>query len=81
MTEKSIIREVMSVRGYNQTLLAEKANLKRQSNVSEMLRSRNLRVDNLVRLLEAMDCELVVRSRLKDKTEWKVTIESEDVEE
>ena len=63
MNEKDIIREIMKLKGYNQTLVAEKAGLKRQSNMAEMLRSRNLRVDNLVRLLEAMDCELVIRSK------------------
>ena len=84
MNEKEIIREIMSLKGYTQTLVAEKAGLKRQSNMSEMLRSKNLRVDNLVRLLEAMDCELVIRSKtsMTDpknpertcKPEWKVTV-------
>ena len=84
MNEKEIVREVMKLKGYNQTLVAEKAGLKRQSNVAEMLRSRNLRVDNLVRLLEAMDCELVVRSKTSvvnpnnpertHKPEWVVNI-------
>ena len=63
MNEKEILREAMKIKGYNQTLIAEKAGLKRQSNVAEMLRSKNLRVDNLVRLLTAMDCELVIRSK------------------
>ena len=82
MNEKEIIREVMKVKGFNQTLIAEKAGLKRQSNVAEMLRSRNLRVDNLIRLLEAMDCELVVRSKTtvqtpdgkNTKPEWRVEL-------
>ena len=63
MNEKEILRDAMKLKGYNQTIIAEKAGLKRQSNVAEMLRSKNLRVDNLVRLLTAMDCELVVRSK------------------
>ena len=83
MNEKEIIREVMKVKGFNQTLVAEKAGLKRQSNVAEMLRSRNLRVDNLVKLLDAMDCELVVRSKTTvptpdgraTKPEWKVELD------
>ena len=81
MNEKQIIRELISLRDYNQSILAEKAGLKRQSNVGEMLRSKNLRVDNLIRLLNAMDCDLVVKSRLKDKREWEVTLDdSEKVE-
>ena len=83
MNEKEIVREIMQLKGYNQTLVAEKAGLKRQSNVAEMLRSRNLRVDNLIRLLEAMDCELVIRSKTSvvnpdsgrtSKPEWIVEI-------
>lgn len=63
MDEKVIVRKLMKMKGYNQTLIAEKLGFKYQSNVSEMLRSRNMRVDNLIRLLEAMDCELVIRSK------------------
>lgn len=83
MNEKEILRDVMKLKGYNQTLVAEKAGFKHQSNVAEMLRSKNLRVDNLVRLLEVMDCELMVRSKTSVpkpdgtgmyKPEWVVTL-------
>lgn len=63
MNEKDAIRKAMAVRGINQTILADRANLKRQSNVSEMLRGRSLRVDNLVRLLNAMDFDVVIKDR------------------
>ena len=79
MTEKEIIRKAMSVRGFNQTILANKANLKRQSNVSEMLRSKNLRVDNLVRLLDAMEFDVVVKDR-NGSDVWKITLDpSEEI--
>ena len=65
MDEKAIVRKMMKLKGYNQTLIAEKAGFKWQSNVSEMMRSRNLRVDNLIKILDAMDCELVIRSKTK----------------
>ncbi len=81
MTEKEIIRKAMSVRGFNQTMLADKANLKRQSNVSEMLRSKNLRVDNLVRLLDAMGFDVVVKDRNGSNREnvWKITLDEDGV--
>ncbi len=63
MDEKAIVKKLMKMKGYNQTIIAENAGFKRQSNISEMFRSRNLRVDNLIRILEAMDCELVIRSK------------------
>jgi hypothetical protein len=74
MNEKDIIRAAMSVRGYNQTMLAEQAGLKRQTNVSEMLRSRSIRVDNFVKLLSAMGFEVIVKDKNSANKEnvWKV---------
>lgn len=73
MKANDIIYATMKTRGINQTMLAEEAGLKRQSNVSEMLRSKSLRVDNFVLLLESMGYELVVRDKnRKNKTEWVV---------
>ena len=77
MNEKEIIRKAMEVRGINQTILADRAHLKRQSNVSEMLRSKNLRVDNLVLLLNAMDFDVIVKDRNGSNREnvWKIELE------
>ena len=74
MNEKDIIRAAMNVRGYNQTMLAEQAGLKRQTNVSEMLRSRSIRVDNFVKLLNAMGFEVIVKDKNSANKEnvWKV---------
>lgn len=74
MNEKEIIRAAMAVRGYNQTMLAEQAGLKRQTNVSEMLRSRSVRVDNFVKLMNAMGFDVIVKDRNGSNKEntWKV---------
>lgn len=74
MNEKDIIRAAMAARGYNQTMLAVAAGLKRQTNVSEMLRSRSLRVDNFVKLLNAMGFDVIVKDRNSSNREnvWKV---------
>ena len=61
----------MQDKGYTQTSLAEKAGMKRQSNVSEILRSQSMRTDNFVRLLDALECDLVVQDRESD-SEWVV---------
>lgn len=75
MNEKEIIKTAMSARGYNQTMLASAAGLKRQSNVSEMLRGKSLRVDNFVKLLDAMGFDVVVKDRNSANREniWKVS--------
>lgn len=75
MNEKDTVRAAMAARGVNQTMLAEMAGLKRQSNVSEMLRGRSMRVDNLVLLLDALGFDLIVKDRNSSNREntWKIT--------
>ena len=75
MNEKDTIRAAMAARGVNQTMLAEMAGLKRQSNVSEMLRGRSMRVDNLVLLLDALGFDLIAKDRNSNNREntWKIT--------
>jgi len=65
MDQQTIIRKLMKLKGYNLQIIADKCGFKYRSNISEMLRSRHMRVDNLIRILEAMDCELVIRSRTR----------------
>lgn len=70
---KEIMKEIMKLRGFTNQTLAEKCGYTTASGVSTKLaRSNGMRVDTLVKFLEAMDCELVIRSKLKDKSEWKV---------
>ncbi|MCD8143102.1 MAG: helix-turn-helix domain-containing protein [Clostridiales bacterium] len=73
MNEKEIIKDAMRERECNQTQLAQMAGLKRQSNVSELLRGNSIRVDNFVKFLTAMGYEVVVRDSLNPNgTEWVV---------
>lgn len=74
MTEKEIIRAAMGARGINQTMLADMAGLKRQSNVSEMLRGKSMRVDSMVLLLNAMGFDVIVKDRNGSNREnvWKL---------
>lgn len=77
MNEKEVIREAMKARGLNQAMLADAAGLKRQSNVSELLRGNSIRVDNMVKLLDAMGFDLIVKDRNSSNkgNVWKVEIE------
>jgi nitrogen regulatory protein PII len=63
MNEKEIIKDAMKERGYNQKMLAEVAGLKRQTNVSEMLRGQSMQVKNFVKLLNAMQYDVVIKDR------------------
>ena len=72
------VLEIMKLRGYTYARLAEKLGYKAANGVSERLRgTKDLRVDTLVKFLEQMDCELIIRSTTKDKMEWKVGSDSE----
>ena len=55
MTAKDVVKEIMGVRKWSQSKLAEEAGFKSQSNVTGILnRGTSLRVDNLVQMIEAM---------------------------
>lgn len=68
-----IVKEIMKLRGYSNLSLATKLGKSTASAVSNPLsREKGMRIDTLVDMVEAMDCEVIVRSTLKDKTEWKL---------
>jgi len=72
MNERQVLREVMSLRDWSQQKLADEVGLKRQSNISNMLNNstKGIRVDSLVKLLDVMGCEIVVRDKMGSKKEW-----------
>ena len=77
MNSKKIVREIMKLRGHTYESLANKLGYEKPNRVSERLRgATEMRVDTLVKLLLEMDCELVIKSKLTDKSEWTVTIDS-----
>lgn len=62
-----IVREIMKRKGFTFKTLADKLGYPNHSSVSEKLRvGSSQRTDTLVAFLEAMDCELVIRSKLRD---------------
>ena len=78
MNGKKTVVEIMKTRGFTNELLAKKLGYKTTSGVSERLRgSQDMRVDTLVKFLDQMDCELIIRSTTKDKLEWKLDADSE----
>lgn len=78
MNSKQIVSEIMKKRGFTNTALAEKLKYPTVSGVSERLRGKqDMRVDTLVKFLEAMDFEVVIRSKLSDKMEYIVEIPEE----
>ena len=74
MTIKTIVKDIMAKRGFTNKALADALGYATPSGVSERLRG-NMRVDVLLKMLDAMNCELVVKSKLTDKGQWVVTDE------
>lgn len=73
MKPNKIVKEIMKARGYSNASLATKLGKSTPSAISNPLsRENGMRIDTLLEMVEAMDCEIVVRSLLKDKFEWKM---------
>ena len=85
MNSKDTVKEIMKVRGHNLRTLAGKLGYVSKNGdvlptgVAERLRGTSeMRVDTLVKFLEALDCELVIRSKTTDKLEWEVTLDDKE---
>lgn len=63
MRAQDIIRSVIKVSGKTQQQLAEELGKSSQGTISMMLQNKNMRIDNIVTLLNACDYEVVARSR------------------
>ena len=73
MKPSDIIKDAMKLRGFSNQSLATKLGKSTASAVSTKLsREKGMRIDTFLEMLDAMDCELIVKSKLSDKTTWKV---------
>ena len=73
MTPEDVIKAVMKEKGYSYATLAEKMGHSNASYISERLRRKTtLRTDRFIEILEAMDCEIVVKDKIGKKQSWKV---------
>lgn len=79
MTEKDVIRKVMSMRGWSQPKLAEKAGFKSQSNITGLLNNNKngIRMDNLFKIFTALGCEIVIRDVMGSKQEWVIDMKGD----
>lgn len=77
MTGKEALRYALEEKHVTQQEVANRAGYARQTNVSEVLRSDNARVDNVVRILNACGYDLVMIDR--EHPEKQVVIEIEKI--
>lgn len=71
-----IVKEVIKFRGHSYLSLAKKLGHEHASAVSNRLTDKSpIQINVLLRMLDALDCELIIRSKTKDRTEWIITQE------
>lgn len=75
MNEIQIVKALMKAKGVSGAVLAEKLGYKTPSAVTNRLQSKTMTVEVLVNLLEAMDCELVIKNKVGGKETFVVVNE------
>lgn len=70
----AIVKAIFRERNMSYMAMAEKLGYKHASAISNRLDdTRPITTDILLKILDELDCDLVIRSRTKDKTEWTVS--------
>lgn len=71
MTIKDIFKKCIKQRQYTQSKLAEKIGAKGQSTIAMYFKKDNsITLNNALKVFDALDYDIVIRSRLTDKDEW-----------
>ena len=76
MNEIEIVKTMMKTKKASGAVLAEKMGFKTASAVTNRLQSKTMTVEVLIKLLDAMDCELVIRNKVGDKESFVVDNEN-----
>ena len=78
MNASELVKAVMAEKGCSCATLAKKLGCSTPSFVSEKLRRENgMRTDWFVKMLNAMDCEIIVKDSMGNKKTWILTNDSE----
>lgn len=81
MKGTELLKAVMKEKGVSSAVLAEKLGYKTPSFVSEKLRRENgVRTDWFAKMLNAMDCEIIIKDKVGSKKQWQLTDDSNEVE-
>ena len=73
MKPNEIVKDIMKFRGVTYAFLADKLGKSTPSAISNPLsRENGMRIDTFLEMIEAMDCEVIVKSKLNDNAEWNV---------
>lgn len=76
MNEIEIIKRLSKDKKMSYAIIAEKAGFATPTGVSNRLSGRSMTVEVLIQILEAMDCELIIRNKIGDKESYSVDNEN-----
>lgn len=76
MNEIKIVKELMGIKKMSGAILANKLGYNTPSAVSNRLQSKTMTVEKLLELLDAMDCELIIRNTIGDRETY--VVDNED---
>lgn len=76
MNEIEIVKALMKEKGMSGKTLAEKLGYNTPSAVTNRLQSKTMTVEMLVKLLDAMDCELIIKNKVGNKESFEVNNEN-----
>jgi len=76
MNEIEIVKTLAKNKKMSHAVLAEKMGMATPTGVSNRLQGRSMTVEVLVKMLEAMDCELIIKNKIGDKESWVVVNEN-----
>lgn len=74
--EIDVVKKLMEIKGMSNATLAKKMGYNTPSGVSNRLQSKTMTVEMLIKMLDAMDCELIIKNNTNGKETFVVTNEN-----
>ena len=73
MNLQDALKNIFKFRNMSYGYVAEKVGVTLQTVSDKLNKKSSMSVSTLLKLCEATDCEVVIRSKMKDKSEWVIT--------
>lgn len=75
---KAIIKSAMANRNYTQAALAKDAGWSNQSSLSTAINRDNPSLETILRIMDAMGYDVVIKDRKNQTTSWTISREDEE---
>ena len=82
MNSKDTLKEIIKLRGYSYGAIAKKLGYISKSGVvlstgvrNRLFGAQEMRVDTLIKFLDALDCKLIIESNTADNSRWIISLD------